>query len=166
MSYRNKTYIIFDGELDQWAYRFMRGWKTNKHIDFDFHDAHDLNTIREWSSVDTVRRRLRERFSTAKQIIVLIGDNTRHKRRFVRWEMDAALGLDLPIVAVNLNHKRTIDYDRCPPILRNEPVVHVDFRARIIKHALDYFPEFYRRRGPDDTGPFYYDGSVYRELGL
>ncbi len=45
MSYRNKTYVIFDGDGDMWAYAFMLGWKSRDHIEFDFHDAHDINTI-------------------------------------------------------------------------------------------------------------------------
>jgi len=29
MSYRNKTYVIFDGDNDMWAYSYMKGWKAN-----------------------------------------------------------------------------------------------------------------------------------------
>ena len=166
MSYRNKTYVIFDGESDMWAYRYMNGWRVSKHIEFDFHDAHDINAIADYSQPDTVRRRLRERFSTAKQAIVLIGENTRHKHRFVRWEMDVALGLDLPIVVVNLNGQRQLDPFLCPPILRDEYLVHVSFKARIIKYALDNFPPFYRQRSADARGALYYPASVYKSLGL
>ncbi len=45
MSYRNRTYIIFDGDNDMWAYAYMKGWKTNDQIDFNFYDAHDLRTL-------------------------------------------------------------------------------------------------------------------------
>lgn len=166
MGYRNKTYIIFDGENDMWAYRYMRGWKVNKNIDFDFHDAHDLNAIREWSTPDTVRRRLRERFASGKQAIVLVGENTKHKHRFVRWEMEVALSLDLPIVAVNLNGMRQMDPERCPPILKGEYVIHVPFKARIIKYALDNFPFYHARQSTYPGKDFYYPDHVYRELGL
>jgi MTH538 TIR-like domain (DUF1863). len=167
MSYRNKTYIIFDGERDMAPYRFMRGWKFNKHIDFDFHDAHDINVITDRASVDTVKRKLRQRFSSAKQFIVLIGENTRHKHRFVRWEMDVALDLGLPIIAVNLNQKRKLDESLCPPILRGERVMHVAFRAKIIRYALDQFPSYYHRMADDDNRvDFYYEDNVYKELGL
>jgi hypothetical protein len=30
MSYRNKTYVIFDGDNDMWAYAYMKGWKANE----------------------------------------------------------------------------------------------------------------------------------------
>jgi hypothetical protein len=166
MGYRNKTYVIFDGENDMWAYRFMRGWRVSEHIDFNFHDAHDINAIADYGLPETVRRRLRERFSGTKQAIVLVGENTRHKHRFVRWEMDVALDLDIPIVAVNLNDKRKMDPDLCPPILRGEYVVHVPFKAKIIKYALENFPPFFHKRGDGDRGPLYYPASVYRDLGL
>jgi hypothetical protein len=166
MSYKDTTYIIFDGDKDRWAYARMKGWKSLENIDFDFRDAHDLKQIRDWSLPDTVRRTLRQRFSTADQAIVLIGDETRSHHRFVRWEMEVALGLDLPIIAVNLNNMRQMDSDLCPPILRKEYVVHVPFKMRIIKYALDNFPAEYHRRGPDEKGARVYPDSVYRQLGL
>lgn len=166
MGYRNKTYVIFDAESDMWAYRYMKGWRVSEHIEFDFQDAHSLNVIADYGVPDTVRRRLRERFSSTKQAIVLIGENTRHRHRFVRWEMDVALNLDLPIIAVNLNGKREMDSDLCPPILCDEYVVHIPFKARIIKYALDNFPPFYHDRPAGARGPLYYPASVYRSLGL
>ena len=81
MGYRNKTYIVFDGDNDMWAYGYMTGWKVSKHIDFDFHDAHDLKPLTDRASEGTVRQRLRERFLTAKHVIVLVGEQTRRLYR-------------------------------------------------------------------------------------
>jgi hypothetical protein len=160
------TYIIFDGDKDRLAYAHMKGWKALEHIDFDFRDAHDLRDIRDWSLPDTVRRTLRLRFSTADQVIVLIGEETKTHHRFVRWEIDTALGLDLPIIAVNLNNMREMDPDLCPPILRDKYVVHISYQLRIIKHALDNFPGQYDRREASEKGPLAYPDSLYRTLGL
>lgn len=167
MGYRNKTYVIFDGDNDIWAYRFMRGWKASEHLDFDFHDAHDLNTITDRASEETVKRKLRERFSSAKQSIVLIGNNTKNLYRFVRWEMDVASDLDIPIIAVNLNEQRTYDTALCPPILRDQCVVHISFKMNIIKFALDNFPSWYARNNQNDENiNLSYPDSVYRDLNL
>jgi len=166
MSYRNKTYIVFDGDNDMWAYAYMKGWKQNEHIDFNFHDAHDLNVITDRASEDTVKRRLRDRFASAKQIIVLIGEHTQNLYRFVRWEMEVAQTLNLPIIAVNLSGARSYDADRCPPILRDTYTVHVSFKAKIIQYALDNFPGEYARRSPSEDGNRHYSASVYRELEL
>ena len=40
MSYKNKTYVAFDGDEDMPYYRIMTAWKENDHIDFDFYNAH------------------------------------------------------------------------------------------------------------------------------
>ena len=103
MSYRNKTYVIFDGDEDMWAYAYMLGWKNNDKIEFDFFNAHDLKPLTQNASEETVKRRLRERLSNTKQAIVLIGEKTKNLFRFVRWEMDVCKKLDIPIIAVNLN---------------------------------------------------------------
>lgn len=166
MGYRNKTYVIFDGDNDMWAYAYMKGWKKNDNIEFDFYDAHDLNVITDRASEETAKRKLRERFSSAKQVIVLIGDQTKNLYKFVRWEMEIAQDLDLPIIAVNLNKKRSYDAVLCPAILRDKYVVHVSFNAKIIQYALDHFPAEYYNRNSNDTGIRYYNDKVYERLGL
>lgn len=166
MSYKDKTYVIFDGDEDYWAYARMKGWNQLPNIDFDFDNAHDINNLRDGSSEETVKRKLRERFKFAKQVIVLIGKKTKNLHRFVRWELDVALGLELPIIAVNLNGERSIDLDLCPPIIRDEYVVHISYKMRIIKYAMENFPSFYARRAPNASGALYYPDQVYKNLDL
>jgi hypothetical protein len=166
MSYKNKTYVIFDGDTDMWAYAYMKGWKQNERVDFDFYDAHDIRPLTDRASEETVKSRLRERMSNAKQVIVLVGEHTKNLFKFVRWEMDLAIGNDLPIVVVNLNNKRDYDADRCPPILRDVYAVHVAFKMKIIKYALDNFPDQYERRPPSAAGQLQYNSSVYEKLQL
>lgn len=165
MGHEDTTYVVFDGDNDYWAYARMKGWKVLENIDFDFNDAHDINRLRDTSSEETVKRKLRERFRNAGQIIVLIGEKTKNLYRYVRWELEVALNLDLPIIAVNLNGKRSIDYDFCPPIIRDEDVVHISFKMRIIKHALDNFPNYYNT-SEDELGSMYYRDEVYNDLGI
>lgn len=166
MSYRNKTYVIFDADEDMWAYAYMKGWKQNDNIDFNFFNAHDLKPLTDTASEETVKRRLRERLSNTKQAIVLIGEKTKNLYRFVRWEMQVCLELDIPIIAVNLNNKRHQDDKRCPPIILDSNVLHISFKMKIIQYALDNFPPFYTNRDPDNPGPWYYPDTVYKELGL
>lgn len=166
MSYRNKTYIIFDGDEDMWAYGFMKGWKENDRIDFDFHDAHDIKPLTDNANEETVKRRLRERMANSKQAIVLIGKKTKNLYRFVRWEIEIAKELGLPIIAVNLNNLRKQDDDLCPPILKDHSAVHVSFKMKIVKHALDNFPSEYETNKKQWNGARVYNDSVYTDLGL
>ena len=63
MAYRNKTYIAFDGDKDMSYYRLMTAWSANERFDFEFHNAHDLNTARDTSQEESIKRQLRERFA-------------------------------------------------------------------------------------------------------
>jgi hypothetical protein len=166
MSYQNKTYVIFDGDNDMWAYAYMKGWKSNENMDFNFYDAHDIRPLTDRASEETVRKALRERLANAKQTIVLVGENTKNLYRFVRWEIEISQKRDLPIIVVNLNGSRQLDRDRCPAILREWLAAHVEFKAKIIQHALDNFPDEYTRLRESTNGPRYYTDEVYRKVGL
>ena len=166
MSYQNKTYVIFDGDKDMWAYAFMKGWKSNENMDFNFYDAHDIRPLTDRASEETVRKALRERLANAKQTIVLVGENTRNLYRFVRWEIEISQKRELPIIVVNLNGSRQLDGDRCPAILREWLAAHIEFKAKIIQHALDNFPDEYTRLRESTNGPRSYKDEVYRKLGL
>ena len=145
MSYRNKTYIIFDADSDISDYRLMTAWKKNNKIDFNFHDAHDLNNLWKKSSEETIKRKLRERMTNTKQAIVLVGDNTKDLYKYVRWEIEIAIKMDIPIIAVNLN-KLNEAHSKTPPILRNNAYfVSVPFELEKIKYALNNFPNEYHR---------------------
>lgn len=166
MSYRNKTYVIFDGDKDMLAYAYMKGWNQVEHIEFDFYDAHDLQLLTDRASEETVRSRLRQRLLNSKQAIVLIGESTRHLFKFVRWEIETALDLDFPIIGVNFNGSRKYDAEFCPPILRYQYAVHVPFKAKIIQYALDHFPDVYAKRDLDAGGNRHYNDSICTRLGL
>ena len=167
MAYRNKVFISFDGDNDIHYYRLMRAWKQSDYSDFNFFDAHDINTARDSSLETTIKRRLRERLANAKVFVSLIGANTRYLYKFVRWELEQGRTLELPMIGVNLNGKRSQDLDRCPSVIRDALVVYTSFQSAILQHALENWPdEHYRLRGNGVSGPRYYADTVYRRLGI
>lgn len=168
MSYRNKTYVIFDGDNDRWAYSYMRGWKSNENMDFNFHDAHDIGPLAENAADETIKSRLRQRFSNAKQAVVLVGAQTKNLRKWVPWEIEISQKLDLPIVVVNLNGMRRMDPSLCPVPLRKWPAVHVEYKAKIIQYALDNLPGDLARiqASVPKYDWYYYGDDVYKGLGL
>lgn len=167
MSATDTTYVIFDGDNDIWAYGFMRGWHKSENVAFHFNDAHDLKPLTARAEDEAyIKSRLRERFAHAQQVIVLIGENTKFLFKFVRWEIEVAQSLDIPIIAVNLNDRREHDKDLCPAILAGKYVVHVPFKAKIIRYAMDNFPGEYRGRDRNAAGNRSYSVEHYRFLGL
>ena len=169
MSYLNQTYVIFDADEDAWAYRFMRGWKENERVNFDFRDAHDLDSMTSRAQDEYyVKSNLRRRMEKSAAVLVLIGEKTKNLYRFVRWELELALELDLPIIGVNLNDKRMQDNERCPPIIRDRCVIHIPFKMAAIKYALDAWPGGYRGLSAQEKakGWRYFNDGVYQSLGV
>jgi hypothetical protein len=166
--YRNKLYIAFDGDRDMECYLTLQMWNANKYIDFDFSDAHDLNTARDTSLPDSIKAQLRERMINSKVMLLCVGDHTRFLRLFVPYEIRLARRLDIPMIVANRNKRRGYDEDRCPSAVTEHPIptVHVSFEAKIIKHALDHFPDEYRSMKLPPNSMLEYPASVYRQLGL
>ncbi|MER9606461.1 TIR domain-containing protein [Mesorhizobium sp. M0243] len=147
-------------------YRLMTAWAENEKFTFDFHNAHDLNTARDTSQEESIKRQLRERFANSKLLIVLIGEKTKLLTKFVKWEMEAALKLDLPIIGVNLNGARHRD-DRCPPAIRESLAIYVPFGVKIVEYAMTNWTDSHaKHRKEGKTGPYHYLDQTYKNLGL
>jgi hypothetical protein len=167
MSYRNKTYVCFDADNDMWAYAYMKGWKENDRIAFDFQNAHEINNLRDGSKEETIKRKLRERLQNTKVLVVLIGEHTKNLYRYVHWEIEYAVEKNIPIIAVNLNKMRKIDHNLCPPLLIGEFAIHIPYGQKIINYALNDWPgkyEYIRKNYNKDD--YFYDDSVYKKLQL
>ena len=134
MSYRNKTYTAFDGDKDIHYYYLMKAWKHSKHVSFNFYDAHDINSARDTSTEETIKRRLAERMSNAKYFVLLVGVSTRYLTKFVKWEIQQSLKYEIPSIVINLNGKRHMDAEYCPPLIRNELAIHIPFRQAIVEY--------------------------------
>jgi hypothetical protein len=166
MAYRNKTYICFDGDRDMRYYRLMQAWSANENFSFEFYNAHDLNTARDTSQEESIKRQLRERFANSKLLVVLIGENTARLTKFVKWEMEVALRLALPIIGVNINGARRRD-EHCPPTIRGELAVYVPFGAKIVEYAMQGWPASHAKyKAEGKTGPYNYKDEIYKSLGL
>lgn len=164
MSHYSKTYTAFDGDNDIRYYRTMLMWKANSNIDFNFYDAHDINNANDRSQEESIKRQLRERMQSAKQFIILVGEKTRYLTKFVKWEVEYARKLDLPIVVANLNGIRQYDESRCPSwvVDSNLSTVHIAFGMNIIRHALDNFPDWYASNKYQGS-TLYYPADAYKD---
>ncbi len=167
MAYKNKTYVSFDGDNDIHYYRLMCAWKQKEGIKFNFYNAHDLSSARDTSLEESIKSQLRMRLLNSKVFAILIGAQTRYLYKFVRWEIEQALSLNLPIIAINLNGLRQQDVNRCPPIIKDTLAIHISFNTAILQYALENWPDSHKRyRSQEKTSPYYYKPEVYRKLGL
>ncbi len=165
MAYRSRIYTCFDADTDMNWYQLMKAWKENKAMNFDFDNAHEINNLRDGSSEETIKRKLRERFEYTKIFVVLIGKNTKNLYKYVRWEIEYALEKDIPIIAVNLNDKKSIDHELCPPILKEELAIHIPYEQKIIYYALNNWATSHiSHKAKKEIRPRYYYDSVYNSL--
>lgn len=167
MAYKNKTYVAFDGDTDMSYYRTLQMWKSNKDIDFDFYDAHDLNTARDTSLTESIKTQLRVRFDNSKLFMIIVGDNTKWNRKFIPWEIEQAINRGLPIIVTYINGLRKMDSDKCPVPLRSELAIHIPFKGKIIQYAFNDWPQWHEKyKAEGKSGAYFYKDSVYKSLGL
>ncbi|BDA70761.1 hypothetical protein CAL7716_049270 [Calothrix sp. PCC 7716] len=135
----------------------MLAWKNNTNIDFNFTDcqlAQEINSENE----AYIKRCCRERINMAGKFIQLIGQNTRWKYKYVRWEAEVALEKKCTIIGVNLDGARQMVEETCPPVIRDVGAIFVPFSPRIIKYALENYKMY-------DNDNYYYLDNVYKSLG-
>lgn len=166
MAYRNKVYVAFDGDEDMPYYRMITAWAANTKNDFELNNAHDLNKSYDSSAEESIKRQLRLRFANSKLFIILVGQHTKNLRKFVKWEIETAIRLEIPIIAVNINRKKRAD-DLMPTLLRNNLSLVIPYKEVAIKYAMDNWPDADKshRRNKEMT-QFYYKDKVYEKLGI
>jgi hypothetical protein len=87
-------------------------------------------------------------------MLVLVGENTKNLHKFVRWEQEVALSMGIPIVAVYLNKSESRDNSVCPPIIRDELVLHIPYKLATCRWAIDNWPtqyEKYKKEGSKEA---------------
>lgn len=89
---------------------------------------------------------------------VLIGQDTRSKHKYVRWEMEVAIEKKCRIVGINIDKSRSVVDATCPPIIRNIGAIFVPFSPKIVAYALENY-----QMHPDDD--YHYKNNIYAQLG-
>ena len=151
-----RTFVGFSS-TDIEKYWLMKAWKENKNIDFNFTDCQlhdDINSNNE----QYIKRLCRERINMAGTFIQLIGQDTRNKYKYVRWEAEVAIEKGCRIIGVNLDGSHLMVEATCPPIIRDIGAIFVPFSPAIIKYALENYQM-------NDKGNYIYPDSVYQKLG-
>lgn len=151
-----RTFVGFSS-TDIKYYWLMKAWKENENIDFNFTDCQlddDINSDDE----NYVKRKCRERINMASKYILLIGDDTRYKYKYVRWESEVAIEKGCTIIGVNLDGSRKIVEETCPPIIKDIGAIFVLFSPYIIQYALENYTMH-------EEGNYYYKDEVYKKLG-
>ncbi|WP_048159309.1 TIR domain-containing protein [Methanosarcina sp. WWM596] len=138
MTYRNGTYIAFDGLgqtdpilSDFKYYGAIQAWTANKNMDFKYVNSHDKTcAVRDSSLRTTLEARIRERQSNSKNMVVILSSDTRKTGSMLTYEIEKA-----------------VDYYKIPLI-----IAYVDYQvvAKPVKLSK-YWPEALRSRIENGT---------------
>ncbi|MFW1760746.1 TIR domain-containing protein [Acinetobacter calcoaceticus] len=154
-----RTFVGFSS-TDIHYYRMMQAWKSHKKFEFNFTDC-QLHTAINSTNEAYIKRLCRERINMAGTFVSLIGEDTRFKDTFVKWEIEIALEKGCRIIAVNLDRSvhdgRRMNPELTPPILKNIGAIFIPFSSNIMTYALENYKGH-------ETGNYYYKSSVYKDL--
>lgn len=149
------TFIGFSG-TDIKYYWLMKAWKNNEKIEFDFRDCQLQDEINS-ENENYVKSKCRNRIMMASKFILLIGDDTRYKYKYVRWEAEIAIEKGCTVIGVNLDNSRMMVEKTCPPVIRDIGAIFVSFSPYIIRHAIENYKMH-------DSDNYHYPDEVYTKL--
>ncbi|WP_321383514.1 TIR domain-containing protein [uncultured Enterococcus sp.] len=152
MVYKTKTYVAFDGSNDINYYKTMKMWSENDKIDFTLNNAHDLKQARDSSLPESIKRSLRERIQASKIMILIVGKETHHHTKFVKYEVNYAQSLNIPIIMA------VVKDGVLPTSWFNDyPAIKIPFELDQINLAINDWPtNFLKHLKKGDTGIWHY----------
>lgn len=152
-----RTFVGFSS-TDIKSYWLMLAWKKNERIDFDFADCQLAKEIRSTDEA-YIRSVVRKRLQLAGTYAMLIGEDTRSKHKYVRWEAEVAIEKKCRVIGINLDGSRRVNTTKCPPIIRDIGAIFVPFSPKIVAYAIEHY------KMHDDNDNYHYKPEVYRKLG-
>jgi len=135
----------------------MLAWKENDKVDFNFADC-QLGQAIDSENEDYIKRRCRDRIEMAGTFAVLIGQDTRSKHKYVRWEMEVAREKGCRIIGINLDGARQMAESTCPSIIKDIGAIFVPFSPKIVAHTLTNWEM-------EARGNWRYEDDFYQQLG-
>lgn len=151
-----RTFVGFSS-TDINLYWLMRAWKKNQNIDFDFVDCQLQDEINS-DDEKYIKTVCRQRIMLASRFVMLIGNDTRYKHKYVLWEAEVAEEKDCIIIGVNLNGSRKYDSDLCPKVIKDIGAIFVSYSPQIIAYAIENWQM-------QSEGNYEYKDSLYVQLG-
>ena len=118
-TYRNGTYVAFDGQgevnpvnSDLHNFELLKAWQANgeivamtgdganDNVRFNFVNSHEKTySVRDSSSLETLKARLKERMANSKNMLVIVSSQTNKNRGLLNWEIQQAVEVyKLPII--------------------------------------------------------------------
>lgn len=183
MPYRNGTYIAFHAngtnvpiDSDIKYYNLIKAWEGKDDDSFTIVNSHNkTSAVRDTSSAETLKRSLRERLNNSKNMLLILGQTTRHDNDWVPFEISyAADTCKIPIIVAYLDVETPIynpqNYQSLwPEALKSRinndqaSCIHIPFKKLPIHSAIN---QFNHNNLPLGGGLGWYSEEAYKGWGL
>lgn len=162
-----KIYVAFDGDNDIEYYNRLKEFKNQNGETYEFFDGYEFYPLLDKVNDDDLKQQVLQKVSQADIVIVLMGPTTKSMRRYIRWQVEGAINLGKPIIVVNENNIRAVDFDKCPALIKKALTLHISFNEVILECALENWPSMHQGYvAKEKKGMFKFPTEVYTHLGL
>jgi len=183
MAYRTGTYVAFHAggtsdptESDMKYYTALLMWDVRSDHEFEFVNSHEKTAaVRDSSKRETLERHLKERLRRSKNMILVIGEDTKQDTDWVPFEIRYAVDeCAIPIIATYVHRDFLCvvnpegSADLWPKALATRirdgraRAIHVPFREKPLAVAVEQFTH----NNLPNTGVSYYVPEAYRTWGF
>lgn len=184
MSYRNGTYIAFDGQgitdptkSDLKYLGLLRSWNKDKNHRLIFSDSH-LKTyqVRDTSKKTTLEKRLIDRLKESKNMLLILSNETNYDRGMLNFEIENAVDIyELPIIVAYTGCEYLLDateYSERWPLALAERIaakqvnaIHIAFKEIAIMNAISQFSIHSKGNDILDGALYTYSNATYKSWG-
>ena len=152
-----QTFVGFSS-TDIESYKLMKEWEKLINFNFKFSSC-QMHESLKGNDIIHVKASCRSRIKKGDTYIMLIGNDTRFKHKYLRWEAEVAMEKGCNIICVNLNGMRYFNPRLCPPIVNDIGAIFIPFAPEIIAHAITNYKK-------PSKGNYKYSHAVYKKLGM
>lgn len=164
---KQNVYVAFDGKNDFQEFKTFESWENESNYPYHFINGMEVALRLDKESDEQLKKKLSQLIDSCSTMIVLVTKTTKSFRRFVKWQIEYAIEKKIPIIVVNTNFIRSVDYDRCPTKLKKALSLHIAYHHEVILYALENWPishNDYLQKEIVQT--FRYDQELYESFNL
>ncbi len=164
---QQKIYVALDALNDIKYYNKFKEFKTNNDYAYNFYDSVSFFKELDKTPDDILKQKIQQNIDLADAVVVLLTKTLKSMRKFPKWQLEYAIKSGKPIIAINPNRIRSVDYDVCPTILKSSLSLHIPYNEKALELALMNWPKSHKEhllKDKDLKKTFKYSESVYQEI--
>ena len=160
-------YVAIDANNDKKYYEEFKSMLRGTNDKYNFFDSVDYYKELDKTPDDVLKFKIQKNLERADIVVVLLTKTYKSMRKFSKWQLEHAINIGKPIIAVNPNRIRSVDYDVCPTILKTHLSLHIPYDADAFEVAVRNWPAshaVHMKNEKEQRKIYKYAESVYKQI--